>query len=255
MGKLDGRVVLISGAARGQGEAEARLFATEGANVLLGDVLDEAGEAVAEDVGKAARYIHLDVRSEDDWTAAVELAVASFGHLDGLVNNAGILRFALLEDCSLDDYRNVVDVNQVGVFLGMRAAAPALTAAGGGTIVNTSSVSGIVGMPGLVAYTATKFAIRGMTKVAAMELGPRRIRVNAVCPGGVKTPMTHPEQTRGMVSDGSGSSIYRNLPLGRIGQAEEVARMALFLTSDDSSYCTGTEFVLDGGWTAGPTFG
>ncbi len=252
MGKLDGRVVLISGAARGQGEAEARLFAAEGAQVVLGDVLDEAGERVADEIGKAARYVHLDVRSEEGWSGAVELALASFGRLDGLVNNAGILRFGLIGDCSLRDYMEVVEVNQVGVFLGMRAVIPALTDAGGGTIVNTSSVSGLVGMPGLLAYTATKFAIRGMTKVAAMELGPVGIRVNALCPGGVKTPMTHPEETRGLVDDGGGLSVYRDLPLGRIGRAHEVAQLALFLTSADSSYCTGTEFVADGGWTAGP---
>jgi 3alpha(or 20beta)-hydroxysteroid dehydrogenase len=256
MGKLDGRVVLISGAARGQGAAEARLFAAEGARVVLGDVLDEAGERVAEELGKAARYVHLDVRREDDWAAAVELAVASFGRLDGLVNNAGILRFNLLADTSAREYLDVVEVNQLGVFLGMRAVIPALTSAGGGTIVNTSSISGLVGMAGLTSYSATKFAILGMTKVAALELGRAGIRVNAMCPGGIKTPMSHPEQAAALPGQDGGPpsrSPYRRLPAGRIGEADEVARLALFLTSDDSSYCTGAEFVADGGWTAGVT--
>jgi 3alpha(or 20beta)-hydroxysteroid dehydrogenase len=274
MGKLDGRVVLVTGAARGQGEAEARLFVDEGARVVLADVLDERGERLAEELGKAARYVHLDVRREEDWVAAAEVAAASFGHLDGLVNNAGILRFGLLAETTLREYLDVVEVNQVGVFLGMRTVVPALTAAGGGTIVNTSSTSGLGGMPGLTAYTASKFAILGMTKVAAMELGPARIRVNAMCPGWIETPMTHPEQSQELAAEAAGigggasgagagtatevtagdrpaKNPYRRLPLRRIGQADEVAKLALFLTSDDSSYCTGAEFVVDGGMTAG----
>jgi 3alpha(or 20beta)-hydroxysteroid dehydrogenase len=251
MGKLDGRVVLISGAARGQGEAEARLFAAEGASVVLGDVLDEAGERVAEDIGKGARYVHLDVRSEADWAGAVETAIASFTKLDGLINNAGILRFAMLADTSLSEYLDVVSVNQVGAFLGMRSVIPAMRAASGGTIVNTSSTSGFTGMQGLTSYTATKFAIRGMTKVAALELGPMGIRVNSIHPGGVETPMV--PESLGMADTKQGDAAYRKLPLRRIGQAEDVARLALFLSCDDSSYCTGSEFIVDGGMMAGPS--
>ncbi|WP_436788639.1 SDR family oxidoreductase [Yinghuangia sp. YIM S10712] len=241
MGKLDGRVILITGAARGQGEAEARLFVAEGARVVLGD---------------AARYTHLDVASEADWTTAVADAVSAFGKLDGLINNAGILRFGAIVDTSLDEYMHIVNVNQVGVFLGMKAVIPALTAAGGGTIVNTSSSSGLQGLAGMVGYTATKFAVRGMTKAAALELGRVGIRVNSIHPGGIDTPMTRPESVDGLVRDDTSlGNIYGNLPIPRVGQPEEVAKLALFLTSDDSSYSTGSEFVIDGGLTAGPPWG
>ncbi len=256
MGKLDGRVILISGAARGQGEAEARLFVAEGARVVLGDILDEQGAAVAKELGDAARYFHLDVTSEADWTAAVAGAVAAFGKLDGLINNAGILSFGAIVDTPLDEYMHIVNVNQVGVFLGMKAVIPALTAAGGGTIVNTSSSAGFQGLAGMVGYTATKFAVRGMTKAAALELGCVGIRVNSIHPGGVDTPMTRPENVDGLVSDTTSlGDIYANLPIPRVGRAEEVAKLALFLTSDDSSYSTGSEFVIDGGLTAGPPWG
>jgi 3alpha(or 20beta)-hydroxysteroid dehydrogenase len=255
MGKLDGRVILISGAARGQGEAEARLFVAEGASVVLGDVLDDEGAAVAKDLGDAARYVHLDVTKEADWTAAVAEANAAFGKLDGLINNAGILQFGAIVDTSLDDYMKIVNVNQVGVFLGMRAAIPSLVAAGGGTIVNTSSTNGLQGVAGMIGYTATKFAVRGMTKAAALELGHSGIRVNSIHPGGIDTPMVRPDNVEGLVSDDTSSGdIYAALPAGRVGQPEEVAKLALFLSCSDSSYSTGSEFVIDGGMTAGPTW-
>ncbi|MGA4544426.1 SDR family oxidoreductase [Uniformispora flossi] len=255
MGKLDGRVILISGAARGQGEAEARLFVAEGASVVLGDVLDDEGAAVAKDLGDAARYVHLDVTKEADWTAAVAEANAAFGKLDGLINNAGILQFGAIVDTSLDDYLKIVNVNQVGVFLGMRAAIPSLVAAGGGTIVNTSSTNGLQGVAGMIGYTATKFAVRGMTKAAALELGHSGIRVNSIHPGGIDTPMVRPDNVEGLVSDDTSSGdIYAALPAGRVGQPEEVAKLALFLSCADSSYSTGSEFVIDGGMTAGPTW-
>ncbi|MCW2870398.1 SDR family NAD(P)-dependent oxidoreductase [Actinacidiphila oryziradicis] len=247
MGKLDGRVVLITGAARGQGEQEARLFAAEGAGVVLADVLDERGAAVAEEVG--GRYVHLDVSREADWAAALTAATEAFGRLDGLVNNAGILRFNELARTPLEEYEEVVGVNQTGAFLGMRTVVPALEAAGGGTIVNTASYAALSGMTLLTSYAATKAAVVGMTRVAALELAPKGIRVNAMCPGAIDTPMTNPAEAG--PSESLDAFYAKLVPLGRIGRPEEVARLALFLTSEDSSYITGQPFVIDGGWLAG----
>lgn len=252
-GRLRGRVALITGAARGQGEAEARRFVAEGARVVLADILDGPGRQVAEDLGPAARFVHLDVTRPDQWTTAVEVAVDAFGKLDALVNNAGVLRFGPVRDCSLDDYLAVVNVNQVGVLLGMRAAIPALEAAGGGTIVNTSSINGFVGIANTVAYSSSKFAVRAMTRVAALELAPLGIRVNAICPGSIDTPMVRADAIDGLAS-APPDEVYAGLPLGRVGQPTEIAAAVVFLTSDESSYCTGTELVVDGGMLAGPSF-
>ncbi|WP_329526690.1 SDR family NAD(P)-dependent oxidoreductase [Streptomyces sp. NBC_01462] len=257
MGKLDGRVVLITGAARGQGEQEARLFAREGAAVVVADVLDDQGEALAKEIG--ARYVHLDVREEDDWCAAVARAKEAYGRIDGLVNNAGILRFNELVDTPLEEFQQVVQVNQVGVFLGIRTVAPEIARAGGGTIVNTASYAGLTGMACVGAYAATKHAIVGLTRVAALELAAKRIRVNAVCPGAIDTAMSNPAQLDpdadpavSAATSRALDELYRKLvPLGRIGRPEEVARLALFLTGEDSSYITGQPFVIDGGWLAG----
>ncbi|MFI1175319.1 SDR family NAD(P)-dependent oxidoreductase [Streptomyces melanogenes] len=257
MGKLDGRVVLVTGAARGQGEQEARLFAAEGAKVVLADVLDDQGEAVAKELGEeTARFVHLDVSREEEWVAAISLAKQAFGHLDGLVNNAGILRFNELVATPLAEFQQIIQVNQVGAFLGIKHAAPEIEAAGGGTIVNTASYTALTGMAYVGAYAATKHAILGLTRVAAVELAAKGIRVNAVCPGAVDTPMTNPaaldptadpEEAKEAVAE-----LYKRLvPLGRIGRPEEVAALALFLTSDDSAYITGQPFVIDGGWLAG----
>ncbi|NUR58340.1 MAG: glucose 1-dehydrogenase [Catenulispora sp.] len=250
MGKLDGRAVMITGAARGQGEQEARLFVAEGARVVLADVLDDRGEAVAKELGDAARFVHLDVTDEAQWTAAADFAVAEFGKLDGLINNAGILRFNSIEQTTAEEYLQVVMVNQVGVFLGLRACLPRIREAGRGTVVNTASVDGFAGMPWLASYVSTKFAVRGLTRVAALEAGPD-IRVNCICPGGVHTPMV----STLMPPDADPDAGYRGIPLKRVGTAAEVAKAALFLTSDDSSYCTGADFVLDGGALAGVHFG
>ncbi|MFI1397591.1 SDR family NAD(P)-dependent oxidoreductase [Streptomyces sp. NPDC020681] len=249
MGKLDGRVVLITGAARGQGEQEARLFAAEGAKVVLADVLDDLGEALAKELGEStAAYVHLDVSQEADWTAAVVAAKDAFGKIDGLVNNAGILRFNELVGTPLEEFQLITQVNQVGAFLGIRNVAPEIGAAGGGTIVNTASYTGLTGMAGVGAYAASKHAILGLTRVAALELAARKIRVNAVCPGAIDTPMSNPEGSDPEAIAG----LYKKLvPLGRVGQADEVAKLALFLTGDDSSYITGQPFVIDGGWLAG----
>ncbi|MGW4509812.1 SDR family NAD(P)-dependent oxidoreductase [Streptomyces sp. NPDC004436] len=257
MGKLDGRVVVITGAARGQGEQEARLFAAEGAKVLLGDVLDEQGAAVAKEIGEdRARYVRMDVGREEDWAGAVAAAKESFGHIDGLVNNAGILRFNELTATPLEEFQQVVQVNQVGTFLGIRAVAPELAAAGGGTIVNTSSYTGLTGMAYVGTYAATKAAVLGLTRVAALELAAQGVRVNAMCPGAVDTPMANPGLLEpGSVTEEAGeamAALYRRVvPLGRVGRPEEVARLALFLSCEDSSYITGQPFVIDGGWMAG----
>ncbi|WP_328434431.1 SDR family NAD(P)-dependent oxidoreductase [Streptomyces sp. NBC_00425] len=251
-GKLDGRVVIVTGAARGQGEQEARLFTEEGARVVVADVLEEQGRALAEEIG--ALFLPLDVGSEEAWQSTVRAVQQAYGRVDGLVNNAGILRFNALTDTPLDEFMQVVRVNQVGCFLGVKTVAPVMS--DGGTIVNTASYTAVTGMAAVGAYAATKHAILGLTRVAALELAPRGIRVNAVCPGAVDTAMSNPsmldpdadlEETAKAI-DG----LYRKLvPLGRIGRPEEVARLALFLTSQDSSYITGQPFVIDGGWLAG----
>lgn len=242
--RLDGKVAIITGAARGQGAAAARRFVSEGASVMITDVQDVAGKELADSLG--ALYCHLDVSSEDDWARVVQETVDSFGEITVLVNNAGVLHFSAIADTTLADYTRVTGINQVGTFLGMRAVIPSMTRAGGGSIVNVSSVEGLAGMQYLVAYTASKFAIRGMTKVAAMELGESGIRVNSVHPGAIDTPM---------VSDALGmqvdlAPIGRKVALRRIGQPEDVANVVLFLASDESSYCTGGEFAVDGGATA-----
>jgi 3alpha(or 20beta)-hydroxysteroid dehydrogenase len=254
MGKLDGRVVIVTGAARGQGEQEARLFAAEGARVVLADVLDDQGEALAKELGQT--YVHLDVGREADWAAAVTAAKQAYGRIDGLVNNAGILRFNALLDTPLDEFMNVVQVNQVGCFLGIKAVAPEIAAAGGGTIVNTASYTAMTGMAAVGTYAATKHAVLGLTRVAAIELAPQGIRVNAVCPGAIDTPMSNParldpEADPEEMSRALDELYHRLVPLGRVGRPEEVARLALFLTSEDSSYITGQPFVIDGGWLAG----
>ena len=254
MGKLDGRVVIVTGAARGQGEQEARLFTAEGARVVVADVLDDQGEALAKELG--ALYVHLDVREEAGWQAAVAAAEKAYGRIDGLVNNAGILRFNTLLDTPLDEFMQVVQVNQVGCFLGVKTVAPRIADAGGGTIVNTASYTGVTGMAAVGAYAASKHAIVGLTRVAALELARRKIRVNAMCPGAIDTAMANPAVLDpGADAEGAArglDKLYRKLvPLGRIGRPDEVARLALFLTSEDSSYITGQPFVIDGGWLAG----
>jgi 3alpha(or 20beta)-hydroxysteroid dehydrogenase len=244
-GRLDGKVALISGGSRGMGAATARRLVEDGAKVVLGDVLDDEGKALADELGEAARYFHLDVTSEDDWSAAVDATEREFGALNVLVNNAGILRFAAIEEQTLEDFRRLLDINLVGVFLGMRTAIPALRRAGGGSIVNLSSTEGLGASPFLVAYTASKFAVRGITKVAAIELGPDKIRVNSVHPGGIDTPMT-----REVMDDRGRKYVANKVALKRMGTADDVAALIAFLASDDSSYSTGAEFVVDGGATA-----
>ncbi len=249
MGKLDGQVALISGGARGQGEAQARLFAREGAAVALGDVLEEDGQRVAEsinDTGGQAMFQKLDVTEASSWQSMVDESLAQFGRLDILINNAGIARVKLIEDSSLEDYLEVIHVNQLGVWLGMKAAIPALKEAGGGCIINTSSTAGLEGYSGLGAYVSSKFAVRGMTKVAALELAPHNIRVNSVHPGPIDTPMIRDPQIATREPD----NVSFNGPIPRAGHVDEVAKMMLFIAAD-ATYSTGAEFVIDGGVTAG----
>jgi 3alpha(or 20beta)-hydroxysteroid dehydrogenase len=252
MARLTGKIALITGAARGQGAAAARRYVAEGARVALADVAGDEGRRLVDELGDAAAYHHLDVSCEDDWARVIAAVVRDFGGIDVLVNNAGILHFSEIADTTLADYQRVVAVNQVGTFLGMRAVVPIMTERGGGSIVNVSSIEGLAGMPFLVAYAASKFAVRGMTKVAAMELGGRGIRVNSVHPGMIDTAMVR-EAAGGAQADLSWAG--KRVSLGRVGTPEEIAQLMVFLGSDESSYCTGAEFVADGGATATHAFG
>ena len=236
MGRVDGKVALISGAARGMGASHARLLAAEGARVVLGDVLDDEGRAVAEEIGDAARYVHLDVTNPEDWAAAVDLALNAFGALNVLVNNAGIVYRRRLRNLERERWQRVLDVNLTGTMLGMRAVIEPMTEAGGGSIINMSSIQAMRGTPGNHGYVASKWAIRGLTKSAALELAPNNIRVNSLHPGMIRTPMTA-HMPEDLVSS----------PLGRIGEQAEVSTFVLFLASDESSFATGAEFVMDGG--------
>ena len=247
MAKLDGKVALITGGANGQGAAESRLFVEEGARVVVADVDDERGKVLADELGEAAIYVHHDVTSEEDWESVIRATDEAFGRLDVLLNNAGILKFSPLAATSLGDYMSVVEVNQVGVFLGMRSVIAPMTRGGGGSIVNVSSVEGLFGGPFLVAYTASKFAVRGMSKVAAVELGQFGIRVNSIHPGAIDTPML---DIPGVDRAGMNKAFGKAIPLGRMGTPEDIAGLCLFLASDDSTYISGGEFLIDGGASA-----
>jgi 3alpha(or 20beta)-hydroxysteroid dehydrogenase len=247
VGRLENKIAIVTGAARGQGAAIARRFASEGAAVVLADVLDEDGKAVADEIGSLVRYVHHDVTDETSWDDAVRVATEAFGAPNVLVNNAGILRWQSMHKHTLDDYMAVILVNQVGCFLGMKAVIPAMRGAGGGSIVNTASTAALEGTAGIIGYTASKHAVLGMTKTAAIELGRWGIRVNAVCPGGINTQMANPfGQDKEQLATG-----FKSNPIPRIGEPEEIASMMVFLASDESSYCTGASFVVDGGYTAG----
>jgi 3alpha(or 20beta)-hydroxysteroid dehydrogenase len=248
--RLADKVALITGGSRGMGAAEARLFVEHGAQVAIADVLDAEGEVLAKELGPSARYIHLDVTDERSWAACVDDVVQSFGVLDVLVNNAGIASLAPIVDTTTEEYLRVVGVNQLGVFLGIRTAIPAMTTAARASIVNISSIEGIAGSPATIAYSASKFAVRGMTKVAAIELAPLGIRVNSIHPGGVRTPMLDPIGGVNLAA-----RVEPLIPMKRLAAPEEIALLALFLASDESSYCTGSEFVADGGITASVLFG
>ncbi|KRB77085.1 3-alpha-hydroxysteroid dehydrogenase [Nocardioides sp. Root190] len=241
MGRVDDKVVLISGGARNIGGASARMLVEQGARVVIGDLLDEEGQALAtalcEEFGEsAARYVHLDVTSAEDWAAAVALALAEFGRLDVLFNNAGIFNGGQIQRYKQSQWQEMLDVNLTGAFLGIQAATDALIAAGGGSIINTSSIEGLRGTPWAHGYVASKWGLTGLTKSVAMELAPHGIRCNSLHPGRISTPATD-QMPEGLIP----------IPLGRAGQPEEVAAFVVFLASDESSFATGSEFVVDGG--------
>jgi 3alpha(or 20beta)-hydroxysteroid dehydrogenase len=251
MGRLTDRVALITGGARGQGEAEARLFHREGARVVIADVLEELGKALEQELGEGALFVRLDVSSEDDWREAVAATLERFGGLNILVNNAGILKLAPMLEMSLDDYMAVVHVNQIGCFLGMKTAGRAIVDSGGGSIINTSSIGGLWGIPGGAAYTASKFAVTGMTKTAAIELGSAGVRVNSIHPGIIDTDMVREHAPQDLDMEMDADAVGAALPVGRMGKPEDIAALALFLASDESAFCTGSSFVADGGVMAG----
>ena len=248
--RLEGKVALISGGARGQGAVEARLFAQEGARVVIGDILEDEGrqlEAEINELGGSCVFVNLDVTSEDDWQNAVNIAVERFGKLDVLVNNAGIFKMGSVEGTSSELWDEIMDINGKGVFLGTKAAIPEMRKAGGGSIVNISSVAGLIGSHYSAAYTASKGAVRLLTKSTAVQYAKEGIRANSIHPGVIETPMTAGNL---LANEEARQRTIARHPLGRYGQPEDVAFGALFLASDESSFMTGSELVIDGGLTA-----
>lgn len=245
---MTGKVAIVTGAAQGLGAAIARLLVDAGAKVLITDILDDAGTAMAQELGDHARFLHHDVADAAGWEAAVEAAEQAFGPVTVLVNNAAMTqRPASVENFSADEYRRIFEVNQLSVFLGLHTVAPSMKKAGQGAIVNISSVAGLVGQRAAIGYVATKFAVRGMTKAAALDLAPYNIRVNCVHPGAVDTPMLR-QVGEALGGDPIGD-FCRTLPIPRTANPSEVAQAVLFLASDAASFCTGVIMPVDGGWT------
>ena len=247
MERLKGKVALVTGGARGIGEGIVRRFVAEGARVMISDVLDAEGAALAAALGDGAAFLHHDVTDRAQWQATLDATEARFGKLDILVNNAGVIVFKRLDDLTEAEIRRLIDINLMGVIHGTQLAIPALERAGGGAIVNMSSADGIAGANSLSVYCATKFAVRGFTKAMALELGPRGIRVNSIHPGGIFTPLANPTNVPRELYD-KGFWIY---PAQRAGDPEDIGAAAAFLASDDGKYCIGTELSVDGGLNAG----
>ncbi|MFM9370632.1 glucose 1-dehydrogenase [Streptomyces sp. Da 82-17] len=247
MSDLSNKTVVITGGARGIGAEVARKAVAGGANVVVADLLEADGQELVKELGDRARFVRLDVKSEDDWQRAAEFAVAEFGRIDGLVNNAGISTGQPLETETVEHFRQVVDINLTGVFIGMKTVIPGMKENGGGSIVNISSAAGLMGLALTSSYGASKWGVRGLSKIGAVELGTSRIRVNSVHPGMTYTPMT------AQVGIQQGEGNYPNTPMGRVGEAPEIADAVVYLLSDASSYVTGAELAVDGGWTTGPT--
>ncbi|MFC5831076.1 glucose 1-dehydrogenase [Nonomuraea insulae] len=246
MGLLDGKVALITGGARGMGEAHVRLFLEEGARVVFGDVLEEEGKALAEETG--ATYVRHDVASQEEWGRAVGTAEELYGRLDILINNAGILKFRRIADMSLEDFDQVIGVNLKGTWLGIKSVIEPMKAAGRGSIVNISSIEGFVGAEGLSAYSASKFGVRGITKSAARELARFKIRVNSVHPGAINTSMALDPD---MMNEVDADAFVKSMVMKRFAKPVEVSHVVAFLASNRASYCTGSEFTVDGGLTTG----
>jgi 3alpha(or 20beta)-hydroxysteroid dehydrogenase len=247
---LKGKQAIVTGGSRGMGAATVRRLHEAGATVVASDILDDEGKALADELGDRVSYVHHDVTDEAGWISIVEETERQHGKLDVLVNNAGILKFNAIADTPIEELRQVLEINLIGTFIGMKHAIPAMKRAGGGSIVNLSSTEGLGGTLFCGAYTGSKFAVRGITKVAALENGADNIRVNSVHPGGIDTPMT-----RAVVDDEGRKYIAAHVHgLKRMGQADEIAKLIVFLASDMSSYCTGAEFVIDGGATASAGF-
>ena len=249
--RLAGKVALVTGAAQGQGAAEARRFAAEGAKVVIADVQYDKARVLVGEIGvSSAMVAPLDVTDPEQWDRAVRAAIGAFGRLDVLVNNAGIaVPPTLLDEVSLEDHRRILAVNLDGVMLGMRAVVDVMKDAGGGSIVNIASIDGLVGVAGMASYAASKFGVTGLTRTAALELGRFGIRVNSIHPGVIASPMVDraPPEVRERLD-----RLMAQQPIPRMGTPEEVASLALYLASDESSYCTGAQFVIDGGHLAGP---
>lgn len=240
-GRLDGKVAVVTGAARGMGEAIARRLAAEGATVLVTDVLEAEGKAVARAIGERALFVPLDVASADSWGQAVETAYETFGSITVLVNNAGVLAYGAVDVAAEVDVRRMLDVNLLGPFLGIQAVVPYLREAGGGSIVNISSAAGLIGMPSLAGYATSKWGLRGLTKAAALDLGRDGIRVNSIHPGGVRTAM----------AAGADDATFAGYAIPRIGEPDEIAAAVAFLASDEASFITGAELAVDGGMVLG----
>ncbi|GIH80730.1 glucose 1-dehydrogenase [Planobispora longispora] len=246
MGLLDGKVALITGGARGMGASHVRLFIEEGARVAFGDVLDEEGKAVAEETG--ALFVHQDVTRPEDWQRAVDATVEAYGRLDVLVNNAGILKFRRIADMTLEEYDRILDVNLKGTWLGIKSVIEPMKAAGGGAIVNISSVEGFIGAEGMSAYAASKFGVRGVTKAAARELARFKIRVNSVHPGAIDTAMVADPE---IAAEVDAEAFFKSMVIKRFAKPVEASHVVAFLASDRASYCTGSEFTVDGGMLTG----